>query len=69
VGRSPQELMRGWGISPICKDFIPDHRLGIQDTYNLAKEVNKGRFGGQRNTYEECRDKILSSWVQGRTKK
>ena len=53
MGRPPQELMRGWGRAPICKDFRPDHGLGIQDTQNIIEEGNKGRHGGQRNTYEE----------------
>jgi hypothetical protein len=69
VGRPPQELMRGWGRAPICKDFRPDRRLGIRDTCNLDEEGKKRRCGGQRNTCEECRDKRLSSRVQGRTKK
>jgi hypothetical protein len=69
VGRPPQELMRGWGRAPICKDFRPDHGPGIQATHNIDEEGKKGRCGGQRKTYEECRDERLSSRVQGRTKK
>jgi hypothetical protein len=30
--------MRGLGRETICKDFRPDHRLGIWDTHNLAEE-------------------------------
>jgi hypothetical protein len=56
VGRTLQELMRGWGRAPIYKAFRPDHRLGIQDTHNLSEEGKKGRCGGQRKGYEEKRD-------------
>jgi hypothetical protein len=68
VGRSPQELMKGWHRAPICKAFRPDHELAILATRNLVEEDKKGRCGGQRKTCEECRDERLSSRVQGRTK-
>jgi hypothetical protein len=42
VGRPPQELMRGWGRTPICKAFKPDHRLEIQSTHNFVEEGKKG---------------------------
>jgi hypothetical protein len=61
--------MRGWGRTPICKAFRPDHRLGIGATHNLVEEGKKGRHGGQRKTCEECRDERLSSQVRGRTVK
>jgi len=68
VGRPPQDVMRGWGRAHICKAFRPDHKLGIRATCNIVEEGNKGRCGGQRKTYKECRDERLSSQVQGRTK-
>jgi hypothetical protein len=34
--------MRGWGKPPICKDFRPDHGLGIRATHNLFREGKKG---------------------------
>jgi hypothetical protein len=46
VGRPPKELIRGWGRTPIYKDFKPDHRMGIRSTHNIVEEGMKGRFGG-----------------------
>jgi hypothetical protein len=48
VGRPLQDLIRRWGIELICKDSIPDHRLGIQATHDLAKTGEKIRCGDQR---------------------
>jgi hypothetical protein len=69
VGRPLKELMRGWGRAPICKVFRPNHGLVIRATHNHAEKGKKGKCGGERKTCEEYRDKILSSWVQGRTVK
>jgi hypothetical protein len=49
VGRTPQELMRGWGIAPICKDSTLDHGLRIRATHNLVERGKKGRCGGKRS--------------------
>jgi hypothetical protein len=41
--------MRGWGRAPICKDFRPDHRLGIEPhTILLRKERKEGVVGRGR---------------------
>jgi hypothetical protein len=48
VGRPPQELMRGWGITLIRKASRPDRGLGIRATHDLAERGEKGRCGGQR---------------------
>jgi hypothetical protein len=55
--------MRGWGGLPICKASIPDHRLRIQATCNLAEVGKTGRRDGQKKTWEEGRerDKSLGS--------
>jgi hypothetical protein len=55
VGRSPQELMRGWGRAPISKASIPDCGLGIIATRKLDERGKKGRCGGKRETCKECR--------------
>ena len=48
MGRPPQELMRGWGITLICKATRPDCGLGIRATHDFAERGEKGRCGGQR---------------------
>jgi hypothetical protein len=61
--------MRGWGKAPICKASRLDHRLGIHATCSVVEEGKKGRHGGKRKTYKECRDERLSSRFRGRTMK
>ena len=63
MGRPPQELMRGWGRSPICKASRPDHELRIRATHNLAEEGEKGSGvgGGRPLKSENMRVEALGS--------
>jgi hypothetical protein len=63
VGRPPQELMRGWGITPIRKFSRPDRGLGIRATCDLAERGEKGRCGGKRkNTPAKSTETGSESW-------
>jgi hypothetical protein len=58
VGRPPQDLMRGWGIPPICKASRPNHRLEIRATHNIVEEGKKGSVVGRGRPTKSAKKRL-----------